>query len=138
MISLAGLATQTWKVSGSWGDGRALFATGDDSRSTIVSSASNISLRRSLGLRIKEGCFGCASGLGLLALLSFLEKIPDVQVWYLRLLEEEDISPEDVLGLPLSPKICSLGGCGVGLAMKTSIGSDGSTFGVLGGESISE
>lgn len=80
--------------------GRTRGVVGDGSRSTMVSSASNISFSRSLGRRLKTGGVGIGGCFTLLDRLSdFLEKIPEVQVWYFRFREEELASPEEVLGL---------------------------------------
>jgi hypothetical protein len=62
----------------------------------------------------------------------FLEKIPDVQVWYLRFLETDSL--EDVRGRISSPD----GRASERGELKTSMGSLGSTRGVAAGELLLE
>jgi hypothetical protein len=82
--------------------GRARCATGDGSRSTTVSSASKISLIRSLCRRTKAGGVGTRLPPLALRFADLRENIPEVQVWYFRFFFKLVLRSGEVLGLGLS------------------------------------
>jgi hypothetical protein len=110
-------------------EARTLVDTGEGSRITIVSSASKISFKWSLGVLVNGGGAGIVPLLTLLERFSdFLEKIPDVHVWYFRFLDVD--APDDVRGRDSSPEGRETGAS----ELKTSIGSPRSALGVVNGE----
>jgi hypothetical protein len=76
-----------------FGRGLLLCATGDGSRKTTVSSSSKISLIRSLARLTSAGGVGVRFAFAFL-FPDFREKMPDVQVWYLRFFTLPDRSGE--------------------------------------------
>jgi len=102
----------------------------------MVSSASKISFSLSLGRLFKTGGLGAGDCFTLPERFSdFLEKIPEVHVWYFRF-REEVASPEDVLGRAQSPNTSNRFGVGGEAATKTSTGLQFSALGVAKGEML--
>jgi hypothetical protein len=138
ICSAGGEGVLVW-IGASFGTrARTSVDTGEESRITIVSSASKMSFSRELERLTRAGGGGISCSLTLLGRLSDrLEKIPEVHVWYFRFLDDEGPgSSEDVLGRVWSPKALNMDGWGGDSDVKTSIGSLCSIQGVLEGEPV--